>query len=184
MLLFTLPGTPIFHAGDEIGMPNAEIPPDRVRDPFELMVPGYGLNRDPERAPMRWDAGKNSGFTTGKPWLPLADQIEDRNVATQLDDERSVVWLYHRLIRLRQQEPALLAGRFEPQRSQSEVLLYERRLDRPGLCIALNIGDRDEIVQLCGDFAVLLSSYLDRADGLVHANLRLRPAEGVILRRP
>jgi len=69
MLLFTLPGTPIFHPGDEIGKPSGEIAPERVRDPFEMLVPGWGLNRDPERTPMCWDAGDHGGFTTGEPWL-------------------------------------------------------------------------------------------------------------------
>jgi hypothetical protein len=82
MLLFTLPGTPIFHAGDEIGMPNWEIPRERVRDPFEIRVPGYGLNRDPERTPIRWEGGDKAGFTTGEPWLPISDEIEYRNVAS------------------------------------------------------------------------------------------------------
>lgn len=50
MLLMTLRGTPFFFMGDEIGRKRVPIPPDRVRDPFEKLVPGYGLCRDPERA--------------------------------------------------------------------------------------------------------------------------------------
>jgi hypothetical protein len=42
------------------------IPHERVRDPFELLVPGYGLNRNPERTLRRWEAGHNAGFTTGR----------------------------------------------------------------------------------------------------------------------
>lgn len=34
MLLLSLPGTPIFHAGDEIGMPNGKIAREQVQDPF------------------------------------------------------------------------------------------------------------------------------------------------------
>jgi alpha-glucosidase len=68
LLLFTLPGTPIFYAGDELGLCGVPIPSEHSRDPFERRVPGYGLNRDPERAPMQWDASRNAGFTTGTPW--------------------------------------------------------------------------------------------------------------------
>jgi alpha-glucosidase len=71
LLLLTLPGTPIFHAGDEIGKPNGEVPPEQVRDPFELLLPGWGLNRDPERTPMCWDKSEHAGFTTGEPWLSI-----------------------------------------------------------------------------------------------------------------
>jgi alpha-glucosidase len=69
MLLFTLKGTPFFFAGDEIGMADVPIPPEAVQDVFEKLVPGYGLNRDPERSPMCWDDSRNGGFTSGRPWL-------------------------------------------------------------------------------------------------------------------
>jgi alpha-glucosidase len=71
MLLLTLPATPIFYAGDEIGMGDVPVPSAEAHDPFERRVPGYGLNRDPERSPMRWDATPNAGFTTSEPWLPV-----------------------------------------------------------------------------------------------------------------
>jgi alpha-glucosidase len=182
MLLFTLPGTPIFCAGDEIGQPNAEIPPERVRDPFEIHVPGHGLNRDPERAPMRWHAGDKAGFTTGEPWLPLGDHIAERNVATQRRDERSMLSLYRRLIALRRREPALLAGCYAPRRGPADVLLFERRSTGDRLLVALNIGSEDQLVQIGGEAVVRLSTHLDRAEERVVSALRLRPAEGVVLR--
>ena len=54
MLLLTLRGTPTLYYGDEIGMHDVPIPPERVQDPFEKNVPGMGLGRDPERTPMQW----------------------------------------------------------------------------------------------------------------------------------
>ena len=59
MLLLTLRGTPTLYYGDEIGMRDVPIPPDRVQDPFEKNVPGMGLGRDPERTPMQWDATRS-----------------------------------------------------------------------------------------------------------------------------
>ena len=56
MLLLTLRGTPTLYYGDEIGMQDVPIPPERVQDPFEKSVPGLGLGRDPERTPMQWSA--------------------------------------------------------------------------------------------------------------------------------
>ena len=64
MLLLTLRGTPTLYYGDEIGMHNVPIPPDRVQDPFEKNVPGLGLGRDPARTPMQWSAAPNAGFTS------------------------------------------------------------------------------------------------------------------------
>ena len=70
-MLYALRGTPFVYQGEELGLPDAEIPPDRVVD-----VDG----RDPERAPIPWrppsEAGPGAGFTTGDPWLPLTSRAE------------------------------------------------------------------------------------------------------------
>ena len=63
LVLLTLRGTPFLFQGEELGLCDAPIPAEAVVD-----VDG----RDPERAPLPWTAGVNAGFTTGKPWLPLA----------------------------------------------------------------------------------------------------------------
>ena len=63
-LLLTLRGTPTLDYGDEIGMRDVEIAPERRVDPW-----AFG-NRDPVRTPMQWDAA--GSFTTGEPWLPFA----------------------------------------------------------------------------------------------------------------
>src|SRR5207247_406904 len=57
MMLLTLRGTPTMYYGDEIGMTDVPVPPERVRDPFEKNVPGMGLGRDPERSPPQRGAG-------------------------------------------------------------------------------------------------------------------------------
>lgn len=70
----------MIYAGDEIGVRGLPVPSSEARDPFEKHVPGYGLNRDPHRSPMPWSAGPNAGFTTGRPWLPIGDDVEKTNV--------------------------------------------------------------------------------------------------------
>ena len=77
MLLLTLRGTPTIYYGDEIGMRDVPIPPERVQDPWEKNEPGLGLGRDPERTPMQWDGRPKAGFTTGEPWLPLRRRPRD-----------------------------------------------------------------------------------------------------------
>ena len=58
LMLYALRGTPFLYQGEELGLPDAEIPPERVVD-----VDG----RDPERAPIPWqppsEAGPGAGFT-------------------------------------------------------------------------------------------------------------------------
>jgi alpha-glucosidase len=182
MLLFTLRGTPIFFAGDELGMEQIRIPEHCVQDPFEKLVGGYGLSRDPQRTPMRWDDTFAAGFTTGDPWLPLGDDAKARNVSCFQKDTRSLLWLYRRLIHLRRREPALVAGDHVPMRSQEGVLLHKRQYGDRQCLIALNISSEPRRVHWEGKGTLMLSTYLDKEELAVKTPLILRGDEGVILK--
>ena len=185
MLLLTLRGTPTLYYGDEIGMHQVAIAPDQVRDPFEKNVPGIGVGRDGCRTPMQWDATGGAGFSTARPWLPLADDYMSQNVATLGTDARSILALYRALIALRKQSPQLVRGAYQPVAAEGDILLYHRGDGGGTLLIALNfaaepasiaagsIGSRREI---------LLSTLLDRSGEPVEERLDLRANEGVILR--
>jgi alpha-glucosidase len=181
MLLLTLPGTPILYAGDEIGMGDVPIPPDQALDPFEHRVPGYGLNRDPERAPMCWDSGPAAGFTSGDPWLPVGDNAERCAVSTLRRDEHSLLNLYRRLIAYRRTEPAILGRCWEPEPGHGDILAYWRCVGSRRIFVALNLGDQDEELVLGCAGEVSLSTHLDRPTEGLKGNARLRPHEGVII---
>jgi alpha-glucosidase len=74
LVLMTLPGTTVLYYGDEIGMPDVDVPPALRRDTATLDSDAPA-NRDRARTPMPWDASANGGFTAPgvTPWLPLAD---------------------------------------------------------------------------------------------------------------
>ena len=40
---------------------------------------------------MQWDATDNAGFSTAKPWLPLADDFMRENVANLEADAQSIL---------------------------------------------------------------------------------------------
>src|SRR3712207_8258592 len=107
MLLLTLRGTPTIYQGEEIGMTDVQIPPEKVQDPWEKNVPGLGLGRDPARTPMQWGATAQAGFTTGEPWPPVGADYHTINVAAQAGNPLSILSLYRALIRLRRAAPAL-----------------------------------------------------------------------------
>jgi alpha-glucosidase len=126
MLLLTLRGTPTLYQGDEIGLRDVPIPPELVQDPWERNIPGLGYGRDPERTPMQWDASPNAGFTTGTPWLPVADDYACVNVDAQRDDPTSMLTLHRRLIALRRAEPALAVGSWTSVEAEGDLLAYLR----------------------------------------------------------
>ncbi|HKH95520.1 MAG TPA: alpha-amylase family glycosyl hydrolase [Beijerinckiaceae bacterium] len=183
MLLLTLLGTPTIYQGEEIGMTDVPIPPEKVQDPWERNVPGLGLGRDPERTPMQWDPSLNAGFTTGEPWLPLASDYEAMNVAAQAADPRSMLSLYRALLALRRAEPALSVGRYVPVSAGEAVLAYERRHENARLLVALNLSAEEQPLDRAYEGTLLLSTSLDRPSGQA-VPPALRSNEGVVIRRP
>ncbi len=141
VLLLTLRGTPTIYYGDELGLTDVAIPPDKVQDPRELREPGLGLGRDPVRTPMPWNASDNAGFSTAEPWLPLNPDWPTRNVAAQAADPGSMLALHRDLLALRRKHAALAIGDFRLIEAEGDVLAYERRHDDERIVIALNLGD-------------------------------------------
>jgi alpha-glucosidase len=182
MLVMTLRGTPFIYMGDEIGMEDVAIAPERVQDPFEKRVSGYGLGRDPQRTPMRWTGEAKAGFTTGEPWLPVGADVGLRNVERMRADEHSILWLYRALIALRRSEPALTRGDHVPMRATHDVLCFGRRHGRTVLIIALNISHEPRRWKLDGAGRVLLSTRLEGGSEPVEGSLLLREDEGVVIK--
>lgn len=184
MLLLTLRGTPTMYYGDEIGMRDVPIPPELVQDPYEKNVPGIGVGRDPCRTPMQWSDAPNAGFTTGRPWLPLAGNYPVVNVAAQLDDPTSILTMYRRLIALRREHPALSVGSYSHVATTGQLLAYARQLEGDRIVVALNLGGDPYTLSAEGDALrgrIVLSTHLDRADEGVEHEVHLRAHEGVII---
>lgn len=144
MLLLTLRGTPTIYYGEELGMQNVHIPPELVQDPQEKNIPGLGLNRDPERTPMQWDDSENAGFTSGKPWLPLAPDFREFNVKAEQEDTDSFLSYYKKLIQLRQSEKALNVGDFIPVHADERLMAYERKFNGSRFLIVLNFTNSNQ----------------------------------------
>jgi alpha-glucosidase len=184
MLLLTLRGTPTIYYGDEIGMHDVLISPENVQDRFEKNVPGLKLGRDPERTPMQWTDSANAGFTSGKPWLPIADDYESLNVAIERKSPNSILMLYRRLIELRRTEPALAVGEFTPLPAARELIAYIRKTTGRRLLIVLNLGTeaRDyRLADLNCSARLLLSTHVGRFEAELSEKIELRGDEGVII---
>ncbi len=183
LLLLTLRGTPTLYYGDELGLPEADIPPERQQDPWGRRVPGLG--RDGCRTPMQWTADPGAGFTTAaRPWLPFSPEVTSRNVETALRDPRSLLNLYRRLLSLRRTMPALHAGDYHPLDDTPETCFaYLRQAGDQTALVILNFADAPAEVSLpetCLHGSLLLSSHLDR-DEAIRDRVTLRGHEGVLI---
>jgi alpha-glucosidase len=180
MMLLTLRGTPFVYMGDEIGMTDGEVPPDRVVD-----VDG----RDPERTPVPWDGSPGAGFSTGEPWLPIGADAATVNVAAQRDDPTSMLGLYRRLIWYRKGSPALQAGEYRSLPDAPDGLYAYLRTDGDvRLLVALNFSGRPVELEVDGaepgrlELATDMGRTLGEEVGL--RPLRVGPDEGVVVRLP
>jgi alpha-glucosidase len=181
MLMLTLRGTPTLYYGDEIGMMQVPIPPERVQDPFEKNVPGIGIGRDGCRAPMQWGPGPYAEFSDREPWLPIADDFRSRNVMTAIQDPNSILNLYRRLIRLRRERPSLETGGYRLIAQTDNLLAFVRELEQDRLLMVLNLTTRPATWQSRLDGCILLSSGGDREGERIHEGVSLRGNEGVII---
>jgi alpha-glucosidase len=181
MLLLTARNTPFVYYGDELGMPDAALPPERTLDPWGKRVPGHG--RDAVRTPMRWNASRRGAFTAGQPWLPADAVPAGIDVASQLDDPGSMLALYRRLLALRRERPVLRHGSQHVWTVDDDVLVLQRELGGRRVVIALNLGDVERSCPLpsAATPVVLLSTHLDRAGESPPGTLTLRPNEGCIV---
>src|SRR4051794_21602615 len=175
VMLYALRGTPFVYQGEELCLPDAEIPADRVVD-----VDG----RDPQRAPIPWEppseAGPGAGFTTGEPWLPLIAEAEELCAARQAADPGSPLSLHRTLLALRRATPALTEGSYRSLDAGKDIYAYERGEE---ITVALNFASERHRVRLSGTGRLVLSTRPEARHGEVLdlAELELEPDEGVVL---
>jgi alpha-glucosidase len=186
MLLLTLRGTPTLYNGDELGMTDVPIPPERVQDPWGKNVPGLNLGRDPERTPVQWSADTNAGFCPPgvEPWLPVADDYREVNVAVEKADPRSMLALTRALLALRRATPALHAGSHRAVAGvPDDCFVYLRTSGAERYLVALNFGSDKQVLELpgLGEGRLALSTHLDRQGGADLRHFELRGHEGCVI---
>jgi alpha-glucosidase len=185
LLMLTLRGTPFIYYGEEIGMVDVPIPLEKAQDPFGLRESGRG--RDPERTPMQWNGSAHAGFSPAhakETWLPVADDYAQVNVAKQRDDPRSILTLYRQLLHFRRETPALHAGAYSSLDVDArECFVYLRQHGAQQRIVALNFSGQAVTLELpvTGKGRVVISTELDRDEGVDLGALRLRAREGVVI---
>jgi alpha-glucosidase len=187
VLLLTLRGTPTLYYGDELGMKDVAIPPERVQDPFEKNVPGVGLGRDPMRTPMRWSPGPQAGFSVTEPWLPTGvdSDTDTGNVESQTEQPASMLSLYRRLVALRRSEPALTLGSYAGLALDPHCVSFLRRSGQDRVLVVLNFSAEPRSVTLpveASSGRVLLSTDIERDSGRLNGLAQLRPAEAIVVK--
>jgi alpha-glucosidase len=137
-LVLCLRGGPYLYQGDELGLPQAHVPFERLQDPFAIAAYTGDAYRDGARTPMPWTTEEpNGGFSSGaETWLPvdpahlpLAAQAQEADAGSTLNFTRS-------FLKLRKIQPALQLGEASVLEAPDGVLAFERTYrDERVLCL-------------------------------------------------
>ena len=111
-VLFSLRGSVCLYQGEELGLPEAEVPFERIQDPYGKVLWPEFKGRDGCRTPMPWENSASGGFSAAgvTPWLPVETRQLPLAVAEQQDDPDSVLSATRRLLALRAAHAALFDG--------------------------------------------------------------------------
>ncbi len=110
-LLCALPGTICSYQGEELGLTQAEISHNQLKDPFGIEFWPNFKGRDGCRTPMPWKSeNTTAGFTEGVPWLPIPEEHRARAVDLQEKDPDSVLNAYRNFLKWRRGNEALIHG--------------------------------------------------------------------------
>ena len=143
LLLCSLRGSIIVYQGEELGLPQVEIPFEQLQDPEAIANWPQSLGRDGARTPMPWTAAQpNLGFSTSEPWLPASMTHAPLAVDRQEQDDNSLLHFSRACFELRNRHPALRHGSMRIIEAGDQVLIFERELAHQRLRCAFNLSDQ------------------------------------------
>jgi len=151
-LVGSLRGSVCFYQGEELGLPEADVPFEALQDPYGIAFWPTFKGRDGCRTPMPWLDDDDAGFTRGKPWLPVSDAHRARAVAQQEADAESPLHAFRRFLTWRKTQPVLVLGDIHFLDADEPVLMFTRTYNGETLLIALNLGAEERIVPIPRDF--------------------------------
>ena len=136
-LLTTLRGTAFLYQGEELGLPHADVPFEKLQDPEGKAFWPRHRGRDGARTPMPWQADAAfGGFSCVDPWLPVDPRHLPLAVDRQAADAASLLAFTRQFLAWRKHEPALIDGTIQFYDVAEPALVFERRKgDRGVLCV-------------------------------------------------
>ena len=148
-LLICLRGAVCIYQGEELGLPEAELPYEALRDPYGIEFWPEYRGRDGCRTPMVWDEhAAAGGFSLGLPWLPVPQPHLPLALTTQEADPGALLHHYRRVIALRHAHPALAIGAMSPPQVHGPILCFERQHEGERILCAFNLSDTPAAIDL------------------------------------
>lgn len=127
-ILLTLRGSPFIYQGEELGLPEANIPYEKIQDPWGKFLWPEWQGRDGCRTPMPWAHDeKNAGFSIAdETWLPIPQSHSRRSVDIQSKEPDSVLNFTKAFIKWRNKQPEITETEIQFIDSPEKTLIYKR----------------------------------------------------------
>ena len=140
-LLSSLRGSVCLYQGEELALPEAQVPFERLQDPYGIAFWPEYTGRDGCRTPMPWrhDA-PHAGFSAVEPWLPVGDAHVPLAVDRQLADPNSCLHATRRFLRWRQGQPALRRGTIRFLDAPPDCVVFIRVTSEVQMLVAFNLS--------------------------------------------
>lgn len=141
-LVTTLRGTAFLYQGEELGLTEADIPFELLKDPFGIFLWPEDKGRDGCRTPFPWDAHKaHAGFSDAPTtWLPVPPQHLGKSVADEEKDGHSVLRFARAFLKWRKTQGALKTGAISFADAPQPLLAFTRALENETLFCVFNLG--------------------------------------------
>lgn len=141
LLLVSMRGNIFIYQGEELGLPQAQIAFEQLRDPEAIANWPLTLGRDGARTPMPWESDtRRSSAATMPPWLPIVPEHLALAVDRQERDPDSQLAYTRRVLALRNRCEALLSGSIQVLEASEAILAFERRSQEQRLLCVFNLG--------------------------------------------
>jgi alpha-glucosidase len=178
-LLLAMRGDICLYQGEELGLPQADVPYDQLQDNFGITFWPKFKGRDGCRTPMPWSDALHGGFSSAPPWLPVDAIHRERNVDQQETNHASVLRFTRAMIALRKARPELNYGSIELLDAPVGVLAFARRHESREITCLFNM----DIVEKHVAAPAFSSIVLEQNTGFEHGALRLGVSGFCLLER-
>jgi alpha-glucosidase len=152
-MVCSLRGSVCVYQGEELGLTEADVPYEALRDPYGIAFWPQFKGRDGCRTPMPWtDQDAQAGFSRGTPWLPVPAEHHALAVTRQELDPHSVLSGFRTFMHWRKSQPALRWGDIAFLDTDEPVLAFTRRLDGQTVLVVFNLADAASDIALPAEF--------------------------------
>jgi alpha-glucosidase len=168
VLLLSLRGVCLLYQGEELGLSQAELPREALRDPFTIDFDLGMRGRDGARTPMPWSsAAPNGGFSpAAATWLPMPVAHLALAVDTQQGRDDAPLAVARKLIALRKAHVALREGTMAVSQAGERMMQIRRVHGAEVITSWVNLGPSRQEVPHAG-VPLLLAGARQETDRLI-----------------